>query len=202
MNEIKNQLPQRYADRASVNTIREVFDYIRRYRGKTFVLKIEDSLLGHPLFPLLMKDIIQLHDTGVHLIIVTGTRATIARNLADAGIETSFVKGIRITPAAGAAPHQAGCHGGWSRSIISHLAAGGANGIMGNWTKGAFTGSLRRYRFSMDRAGGKNPLGYCPETALPGFYSGAVQYWSQCQGRRLQSQLQPDCPPTLSGSGH
>ncbi len=134
MTETKTQLPQRYADRASVNTIREVFDYIRRYRGKTFVLKIEDSLFGHPLFPLLMKDVIQLHDIGVHLIIVTGTRATIARNLADAGIETSFVKGIRITPDV-VLPHIKLAAMEVVQTIIAHLATGGANGIMGNWTK-------------------------------------------------------------------
>ena len=134
MTKIKSELPQRYADRASVNTIREVFDYIRRYRGKTFVLKIEDSLFGNPLFPLLMKDIIQLHDIGVHLIIVIGTRATIAKNLSDAGIETSFVKGIRITPTT-VLPHIKLAALEVVQTIISHLAAGGANGIMGNWIK-------------------------------------------------------------------
>jgi len=134
MTELKTELPQRYADRASVNTIREVFDYISRYRGKTFVLKIEDSLIGHPLFPLLMKDIIQLHDIGVQLIIVTGTRATITRNLEAAGIESTFVKGIRITPDT-VLPHIKLAAMEVAQTIISHLAAGGANGIMGNWTK-------------------------------------------------------------------
>jgi len=134
MTELKTELPQRYADRASVNTIREVFDYISRYRGKTFVLKIEDSLIGHPLFPLLMKDIIQLHDIGVQLIIVTGTRATITRNLETAGIESTFVKGIRITPDT-VLPHIKLAAMEVVQTLISHLAAGGANGIMGNWTK-------------------------------------------------------------------
>jgi amino-acid N-acetyltransferase len=134
MTELKTELPQRYANRASVNTIREVFDYISRYRGKTFVLKIEDSLIGNSLFPLLMKDIIQLHDIGVQLIIVTGTRTTIARNLEAAGIESTFVKGIRITPDT-VLPHIKLAAMEVVQTIISHLAAGGANGIMGNWTK-------------------------------------------------------------------
>jgi len=134
MTQSNTELPQRYADRASVNTIREVFDYISRYRGKTFVLKIEDTLMGHPLFPLLMKDIIQLHDIGVQLIIVTGTRATIDRNLKAAGIESTFVKGIRITPDT-VLPYIKLAAMEVVQTIISHLAAGGANGIMGNWTK-------------------------------------------------------------------
>ena len=148
----KTELPQRYADRASVNTIREVFDYIRRYREKTFVLKIEDSLFGHPLFPLLMKDIIQLHDIGVHLIIVTGTRTTIARNLSDAGIETSFFNGIRITPPT-VLPHIKLAAMEVVQTIISHLAAGGANGIMGNWTKARSLGVCNGIDFPVDWAG-------------------------------------------------
>ncbi|SMC59415.1 N-acetylglutamate synthase [Desulfocicer vacuolatum DSM 3385] len=134
MTKSKTELPQRYANRASVNTIREVFDYISRYRGKIFVLKIEDSLIGNPLFPLLMKDIIQLHNIGVQLIIVTGTRTTIARNLTAAGIKSTFVKGIRITPDS-VLPHIKLAAMEVVQTIISHLAAGGANGIMGNWTK-------------------------------------------------------------------
>jgi len=128
------QLPQRYADRASVNTIREVFDYIRRYRGKTFVLKIEDTLIDHPLFPLLMKDIVQLHETGIRLLIVTGTRATIEKHLAKAQLSTRVVNGIRITPKA-AMPHVKLAAMEVIQTIISHLSAGNANGIMGNWTR-------------------------------------------------------------------
>ena len=73
---MNSQLPQRYTDRAAVSTIREVFDYIRKYKGKTFVLKIEDALIDHALFPLFMKDVVQLHAIGVRLIIVIGTRTT------------------------------------------------------------------------------------------------------------------------------
>lgn len=128
------QLPQRYADRASVNTIREVFDYIRRYKGKTFVLKIEDTLIDHPLFPLLMKDIAQLHDIGIRLLIVTGTRATIEKHLAKAKLHTKVVNGIRITPKA-AMDHVKLAAMEVVQAVISHLSAGNANGIMGNWIR-------------------------------------------------------------------
>lgn len=128
------QLPQRYADRASVNTIREVFDYIRRYKGKTFVLKIEDSLIHHALFPLLMKDIVQVRDIGIRLIIVIGTRTTIEKHLARAGIKTEKVNGIRITPKAAMAPVKLAAME-VVQSVISLLSAGNANGIMGNWIR-------------------------------------------------------------------
>ncbi len=135
------QLPQRYADRASVNTIREVFDYIRRYKDKTFVLKIEDALMGHPLFPLLMKDIVQLHHIGIRLIVVTGTRATIDRHLAGANIKTEVVNGVRVTPGP-AMPHIKLAAMEVVNTIISHLSAGHAHGIMGNWIKARSLGVL------------------------------------------------------------
>lgn len=131
---MNTQLPQRYANRASVNTIREVFDYIRRYKGKTFVLKIDDGLIDHALFPLLMKDIVQLHDIGIRLIIVTGTRATIEKNLKTAGIKTIVVEGIRVTSKP-AMDHVKQAAMEVVQSVISHLSAGNANGIMGSWTR-------------------------------------------------------------------
>jgi len=128
------QLPQRYADRASVNTIREVFDYISQYRDKIFVLKIEDSLMDHPFFPLLMKDIVQLHDIGIHLIIVAGTRTTIEKHLAKAKINTRIVNGIRVTTKPAMA-HVKLAAMEVAQTFITHLSAGNANGIMGNWIK-------------------------------------------------------------------
>ena len=37
--------------------IREVFGYLKRFKGQLFVLKIEDSLMDNPLFPVLVRDI-------------------------------------------------------------------------------------------------------------------------------------------------
>ncbi|SLM31508.1 Amino-acid acetyltransferase [Desulfamplus magnetovallimortis] len=127
-------LPRRYADQASVSTIREVFDYIRRFRNHIFVLKIEDILLDDPLFPSLMKDLIRLHEAGIKIIIIPGTRATIERNLKQAGLKTTLVKGVRITPPE-ILPHVKLAAMEVAENIISHLAAGKLNGIMGNWIK-------------------------------------------------------------------
>lgn len=129
-----------------VSGIREVFTYIRRYREKTFVLKIEDTLIDTPLFPLLMKDIIQLHDVGINIVIVPGIRKTIDQKLDQAGIETRFVQGIRITPAE-ALPLVKLAAMEVTETIISHLGAGGANGIMGTWIKARSLGVNRGVDF-------------------------------------------------------
>lgn len=121
-------------NQTGVSAIREVFDYIRRFKGHIFVLKIEDSLTHHPLFPLFMKDMIRLQETGIKIVLVPGIRDTIERNRKQAGFETQFVKGIRVTSSA-LMPHVKLAAMEVAENLISHLAAGGANGIMGNWIR-------------------------------------------------------------------
>src|SRR5574344_1642242 len=77
--------------------IREVFGYLKRFKGQLFVLKIEDSLMDNPLFPVLVRDIALLHDAGVKILIVPGTRASIDRQLNAWGTETHFKGGVRLT---------------------------------------------------------------------------------------------------------
>ena len=64
---------------ARVNAIREVLGYLGRYRGEVFVIKIDDSLLEEPLFPLLIRDVVLLHRMGIKVIIVgSGAAAHLA----------------------------------------------------------------------------------------------------------------------------
>ena len=63
--------------------IREVFGYMERFKGQLFILKIDDSLMDHPLFPVLMRDIALLHKAGIRIIIVPGTRKSIDAQLKD-----------------------------------------------------------------------------------------------------------------------
>ena len=118
----------------NVNVIRDVFDYLHRFNGHTFVLKIEDSLVSHSCFSLLIKDIIRLHENGIKIIIVPGIRDTIERNRKQAGLKTKFINGMRITPVA-LMPHVKLAAMEVADNLISHLTAGGASGVMGNWIK-------------------------------------------------------------------
>ena len=75
----------------NVSTIREVFDYIRRFKNHLFVLKIEDNLFKESLFTTFIKDLVRLHEAGIKLIVIPGTRNTINRNLKNANIDTKFI---------------------------------------------------------------------------------------------------------------
>ncbi len=112
--------------------IREVFSYINRFKGQLFVLKIEDSLMDHPLFPVLMRDITLLHKAGVKFLIVPGTRKSIDKQLVAWEIKSQFQEGIRLTSEE-ALPLIEQASLGVAQRIMSHLTASGCHGIQGNW---------------------------------------------------------------------
>ena len=116
------------------SAIREVFSYISRFKGQLFILKIEDSLLDNPAFPVLARDIAELHKIGIKIIIVPGTRKSIDRQLAAYGLESEFKDGIRLTSEE-AQPLAEQASLGAAQRILSHLTANGINGIQGNWVQ-------------------------------------------------------------------
>ena len=69
------------------STVREAFNYLRRFKGSLFLIKLEDSLIHHPLFPLFMKDIVMLHHIGIKIILVPGIKHTINKYLTQFKIE-------------------------------------------------------------------------------------------------------------------
>ena len=112
--------------------IREVFGYMDRFKGQLFVLKIDDSLMDHPMFPVLMRDIALLHKAGIRIIIVPGTRNSIDAQLKAWDLETDFCNGVRLTSEE-ALPLVEQASLGVAQRIMSHLTASGLSGIQGNW---------------------------------------------------------------------
>ena len=121
--------------------IREVFSYITRFKGQLFVLKIEDGLMNHPLFPVLIRDISFLHKAGIKVLIVPGTRNSIDAQLKAWDISYSFNNGIRLTSEE-ALPLIEQASLGVAQRIMSHLTAGGCDGIQGNWVSARSLGII------------------------------------------------------------
>lgn len=128
------------------NHIREALTYLNRYQGALFLLKIEDSLIDHPLFPLLMKDVVHLHRVGIKILIVPGIRKTIAKYLQQWNVESKFENGVRLTSEE-AFPLIRLASMDVAQRFISQLAANGAIGIMGNWVKARSMGVLKGVDF-------------------------------------------------------
>ena len=63
--------------REQVDIIRQAFGYIDRFKGETFVIKIDSDLVTGSLFPILIKDLVMLQRMGIRIILVPGTRSRI-----------------------------------------------------------------------------------------------------------------------------
>jgi len=129
-----------------VDTIRTAFSYIERFKGHTFVIKISGTLFSHPLFPLLIKDIVLLHKIGIHIVIVPGARERINEVLATYNITCKTVDNIRITPE-NAMPFVKMAAFDVSNKLMTLLAENNTNAIIGNWVKARSIGVVNGVDF-------------------------------------------------------
>ena len=83
---------------AKANTLIEAMGWIRRFRGKTTVIKLggsvvdDESALMH-----ILLDVIFMESVGMKPVLVHGGGKAINRALADAGIQPNFIRGRRVT---------------------------------------------------------------------------------------------------------
>ena len=117
-----------------VDTIRTAFRYINRFKGHSFVIRIEGGLLDHALFPLLIKDIVLLTTMGIKIALVPGARKRIDELLATYNIVCPTVRGIRVTPPE-AMPYVEMAAFDVSNRIMTLLSEDECNAIIGNWVK-------------------------------------------------------------------
>ncbi len=71
----------------NVETIRQAFGYIKRFKDETFVIKIDSSLITHESFPILINDLVLLHGMGIRIVLVPGTKNRINEILKTFNIE-------------------------------------------------------------------------------------------------------------------
>ena len=117
-----------------VEVIRQAFGYINQFKGSLFVIKIESTLISHPLFPLLIKDVVLLHRMGISVILVPGARVRIDEVLEKYGIECKTVNGVRISPPE-SIPLIKMAAFDVANKIMTMLAENGADGVIGNWVR-------------------------------------------------------------------
>jgi acetylglutamate kinase len=83
------------------NTLIEAMGWIRRFRGKTTVIKLGGSLLDDETALMhILLDVIFMETVGMKPVIVHGGGKAINRALAESGVEPNFIRGRRVTDAA------------------------------------------------------------------------------------------------------
>jgi amino-acid N-acetyltransferase len=80
-----------------IDWFRNTAPYIKAHRGSTFILLIPGEAWAAGALPGLLQDIALLSSLGVRLVLVHGSRPQIEERLREAGIESSFANGLRVT---------------------------------------------------------------------------------------------------------
>ena len=81
-----------------VKFVSEALPYIQKFRGKVIVIKYGGStMIDDNLRRSFARDIVLLKAVGMHPVVVHGGGPHISKNLEQAGIETRFVNGLRVT---------------------------------------------------------------------------------------------------------
>jgi amino-acid N-acetyltransferase len=129
-----------------VELMRQVFEYIHRFQGRTFVIKIDCSIIDQPFFPLLLKDLVLLYRQGIRIVLVPGARERIDEVLSRYGIGWRTADGVRISSPE-AIPFIKMAAFDVSNRLMTQLAANGADGVIGNWVKARSLGVRRGVDF-------------------------------------------------------
>ncbi|TCO71061.1 acetylglutamate kinase [Marinisporobacter balticus] len=85
-------------DHQKIAILIEALPYIKKFRGKTFVIKYGGSIMKNmDAKKALIEDVVLLKLVGIHVVIVHGGGPNISNWLNKLDIETTFVKGLRVT---------------------------------------------------------------------------------------------------------
>lgn len=83
---------------AKARTLSEALPYMRRYAGRTFVIKYGGHAMGDDhLAELFARDIVLLKQVGINPVVVHGGGPQIGQMLKRLQIQSSFVDGLRVT---------------------------------------------------------------------------------------------------------
>lgn len=82
-----------------VETFRMSSPYINAHQGLIFVILIPGALIHENLFATVMEDIALMRVVGIKLVLVLGPQGLVSEQLAEYGVPTRFVRGIRVTDA-------------------------------------------------------------------------------------------------------
>jgi amino-acid N-acetyltransferase len=130
----------------TIQAIREVFGYLRRYHDQVFVIKLDDALLERPLFPLLVRDIVLLHETGIRIVLVPGAKHSIDTVLSKYGEKTQTVGGVRVTSSEAMPLVKLGASN-VANALLSLLSENEAHGVVGNWVRARAVGVVNGVDF-------------------------------------------------------
>jgi len=121
--------------------IRDVIRYIRKFKGSTIVIRMDDDVVDSPLFSSHIHDLALLHETGIRIVLIPGAHEHISRVLDSYGIAWKIENTIRITSDEGMNFIKMAAFD-VSNRIMTRLSAEGLTAVIGNWVRARGRGVL------------------------------------------------------------
>ena len=114
----------------TARTITEALPFMRRYSGKSFVIKYGGHAMGdRELAGLFASDIVLLKQVGIHPIVVHGGGPQIGGMLERLQVKSEFVDGLRVTDAATVEIVEMVLSGTINKQIVSAIDAAGGTAV-------------------------------------------------------------------------
>ena len=119
---------------AKASVLIEALPYLRRYAGRTFVVKYGGHAMGDTAAAAsFAQDVVLLKAVGINPVVVHGGGPQIGAMLGRLGVESRFVDGLRVTDEATVEIAEMVLSGAINKQIVAaiHAAGGRALGISG-----------------------------------------------------------------------
>ncbi|HVG82132.1 MAG TPA: acetylglutamate kinase [Methylomirabilota bacterium] len=114
----------------TARTLTEALPYMRRYAGKTFVIKYGGHAMGDAeLAEIFARDIVLLKQVGIHPVVVHGGGPQIGRMLERLKIKSEFVDGLRVTDAETVEIVEMVLSGTINKEIVAAIGAAGGTAV-------------------------------------------------------------------------
>jgi acetylglutamate kinase len=147
----------------AAKTISEALPYMRRFSGRTFVIKYGGHAMGDTsLAENFAKDVVLLKQVGINPVVVHGGGPQIAKMLERLNIESRFVDGLRVTDAAAIEVVEMVLSGTINKQIVSTINAAGGTAVGLSGKDGKL---LEARRLTLSGDGNKIDLGFVGEPA-------------------------------------
>ena len=112
---------------ATAKTLAEALPYIQRYDREIVVIKYGGHAMGEEeVARLFAADLVLLKLLGLHPVVVHGGGPQISRMLKKAGVESTFVDGLRVTDAATMEVAEMVLSGAINKEIVNYINQAGA----------------------------------------------------------------------------
>jgi len=126
--------------------IRDVIRYIKKFRGSTIVIRIDDDVADSPLFSGHMHDLALLQETGIRIVIVPGATNHISKVLDAYGVKWETRDGVRVTNDEGMNFIKMAAFD-ISNRIMTRLSAERLTAVIGNWVRARGRGIVDGFDF-------------------------------------------------------